>query len=95
MLGRGVCINLATAQQLLLLYFGLITCFQNETVESNVTSVTFNDTVLFLTTARTDTRDNGIELELVRTPAVDDTEQKISNVQKEKSDTGHRTTPGE
>lgn len=90
MLGRGVCVNLATL--LLLLYCGLIT---NETLESNVTSVTFNNTELFLTTPCTDSTDKGTELERARTPAVEDREQKVSDVQKEKSDPGHITKPGE
>ncbi|XP_017320328.1 probable carboxypeptidase X1 isoform X1 [Ictalurus punctatus] len=87
MLGRGVRVNVATV----LLYFGLVTSFQNETVQSNVT---FNDKEFFLTTPRTDSKNNGIELErATRTPAVGDREQKISDVQKEKSDTGHITKP--
>ncbi|MCJ8730677.1 hypothetical protein PDJAM_G00187260 [Pangasius djambal] len=86
MLGRGVCAHLAPVLLLLLLYSALITSFHNETVKSNGTSVTFNETELFLTTPRTDSR--------ARTPAVEDTEQKISDsVQKEKSDTGHATKP--
>ncbi|XP_053476967.1 probable carboxypeptidase X1 isoform X2 [Ictalurus furcatus] len=87
MLGRGVRVNVATV----LLYFGLVTSFQNETVQSNVT---FNDKEFFLTTPRTDSKNNGIELErATRTPAVGDKEQKISDVQKEKSDTGYITKP--
>lgn len=94
MLGRGVYINLATVLLPLLLYFRLITSFQNETVKSNVTSVTVNDTELLLTTPRKDRKDNGSELERARTPAVEVTVQKLADVEKEKSDTGHTSKPG-
>lgn len=80
MLGRGVCVNLAPAPPLLLLlllHFGLITCFQNETVKSNVT---FNDTGLFLPTPRADRRDIGIAVER-GSAGVEETKQKVSDTQ--------------
>lgn len=90
MLGRGVCVHLATV--LLLLLFGLIACFQNGTLKSNVTIL---PSELYLTTPRTDSKDNEFEVKRAGTPAVNDTEQKVCDGQKEKSDTGHITIPGE
>lgn len=77
MLGRGLCVNLATAL-LLLLHVGLVTCFLNETAKSNAT---FNDTGLFLPTPRADRRDNAIAVEQANTSGVEETEQKVSDTQ--------------
>lgn len=91
MLGQGVCVNLATLLLLLLQRFGLNASFLNESVKSSVTSVTFNDTELFLTVSpRIDRRHKTIALERARTPAVEETKQKVSD----EKNTGHITKPG-
>lgn len=87
MLGRGVCVNLATVLLLLLLYFGLVRSFHNDTVQRNGTSGTVNEAEFLLTSPRTDSRDNGTE-------EVEHTEQTGADEKKEKSDTGHITKPG-